>query len=167
MAEHMTLAALRDIHLPAPIGLWPVAPGWIVLVMLVVVLLFSSVWFIWRFYRYRLGVRIALRLLNTYEKQAIDKRQSHASVVQATILLKRVALHYYPRVAVASLHGDDWITFLNKSSKKLDFNMIRSELLVFPYQASTESRPLLLPDDSLFFTMIRSWIKQRRKPCSS
>ena len=76
-------------------------------------------------------------------------------------LLRRVALVYFPREEVASLKGEAWLTFLSRTSKRIDFNQLRDYLLEFPYQAAREI------DLQPLFYGAKEWIKQRRVPCSN
>ena len=41
---------LKDIHLPPEIGIWPPAPGWWVLLILVLAVIGLSIW-LWRRYQ--------------------------------------------------------------------------------------------------------------------
>jgi hypothetical protein len=154
------LAQLRDIHLPSPIGWWPLAPGWYVLALLVLITLATTAYFLTRHYIKNRAKRQALKLLDTYREQYQQERHQ-LSAARVSELLKRVALVYFPRSNVASLQGEAWITFLTDSSKGLDFEKVRAELLEGPYQSN------LSHDLNLLFQMAHTWIRQRRRPCSN
>lgn len=150
------LATLHDIHLPEGLSWWPWAPGWYgVAVLLCLGSGLLTAWLIY-FYLNSRAKRQALRLLANYQHQKVPSQISAARVSE---LLKRVALIYFPRRHVASLQGDAWITFLNETSKGLDFNCIRHDLLEIPYQPTVEK------DLFLLFDMAKRWIKQRRGRC--
>ena len=51
------------------------------------------------------------------------------AVAQLTALLKRVALVLYPRSMVASLSGDAWLTFLQRSSRCQSFTTGAGQIL--------------------------------------
>lgn len=158
------LAQLRDIHLPKPVGWWPLAPGWYMLAAIIAILLLSSMYWIW--YRHVQGraKRRALRLLTSYEQHYQKQRQCALTCAQLSELLKRVALVYYPRQDVASLQGDDWIAFLNRTGKNVDFMEVRPQLLEWPYRPGNHDESC---DLTPLFHMTRLWITQRRKPCLS
>jgi Domain of unknown function (DUF4381) len=100
------LAALRGIHLPEPIGLWPPAPGWWLLLALVAA---ASVLVLVAVRRYRASVaRRAIGELDALAAQPIDL-QTLATAV--SVLLRRVALLRFGRTA-ARLHGTGWQDFL-------------------------------------------------------
>ncbi|MFK7885834.1 MAG: DUF4381 domain-containing protein [Gammaproteobacteria bacterium] len=95
---------LRDIHLPAGVSAWPLAPGWWVL-MLVVALLMFAVWFLWR----RGGTqRYSLAQLRGIERQFAEDGDPRRLVTDISTLLRRVCLTYRPRDSVASLTGKAW-----------------------------------------------------------
>ena len=153
------LAQLRDIHLPEAIGWWPPAYGWCLLVVLLIVGLVIVGVFLRRCYLNGRVLRQALRLLADYRQEYEENSNSELSASRVSELLKRVALVRFPRAEVASLQGESWILFLNNTSRGLDFNSVRKELLEIPYQPPKECELHVL------FDMARKWIRQRRAPC--
>lgn len=165
-ATAQELAQLRDIHLPEPIGWWPLAPGWYLLLFLVIFCIAIIVLYSWRRYKNSVSKRQGLRLLNTYYSQYQNDQNSQLASARVSEILKRVALVYFPRAKVASLNGADWIQFLNETGKGIDFNPIRYELLELPYSSSQPGKTTLEKIDVLFESA-KHWIKQRSKPCSN
>jgi hypothetical protein len=161
MAKAVALAQLKDIHLPSPVGWWPLAPGWWIVVVVLFIGMMWMVWWCWRFWQAAQPKRQALRILSDIEQQAKDGVNANEVCAQISQLLRRVALTYYPNGTVAGLKDDDWIAFLNQHSRNLNFNAVREHLLVYPYQP--EARVVMKP----FFDRSRAWIKQRRRPCSN
>lgn len=103
------LSELQEIHLPPLPGLWPPAPGWWMLAMLLMGLVAG--WLIWR--RIRFAPRwIALRELAGLDA-GMRQGDDHAYVAAVSCLLRRVALLHYPRERVAALHGAQWRDFLD------------------------------------------------------
>lgn len=107
------LEQLRDIHLPEPVSWWPPAPGWWLLLALLLAFSGLALWWLrkrrngrWR----REAVREWTRL-----KERWGREQSSASDVAAglSVLLRRVAISRFPRSEVASLTGEDWLRFLD------------------------------------------------------
>jgi hypothetical protein len=110
------LAALHPLREPGAIGWWPLAPGWWVLIALLLLLLCAIGYFIYRRYR-----------ANAYRRQAADQLQglhnkwlasgdSQIFLGGMNALLKSVALEVFPRRDVASRSGADWVAFLNQTS---------------------------------------------------
>lgn len=155
------LAQLKDIHLADPIGLLPLAPGWYVLMAIIFILIMCIGYLT---YKKRLNARPkkkALELLNAYKEQYEKDRNSQQTSAHISELLRRVALVYFSRKEVASLHGEAWISFLNKTSKDIDFKPVQSMLLDSPFKASEslDLKPLIVRTEQ--------WIKQRGIPCSN
>ena len=161
MSEEQVLAKLRDIHFPAPIHWWPLAPGWYFLMMLILALLGFLLYKSYCSYLNKRAKYQALKLLKSYQQEYESHHNSQLSSMNVSELLRRVALAYFPRDKVAGLQGDAWLEFLNKTSKGLSFTELRDVLLELPYQAEKKSdlRPL--------FHCAKMWIKQRGVTCSS
>ena len=159
MPNNDALAQLRDIHLPNPIGWWPLAPGLYLLALVLFLVLAALVVFIRKSYLNGSHRREALRLLKSFQNQNQVVSDSQHATAFISELLRRVALVYFPREQVASLQGNSWIKFLNDTSKGLDFNFVQKELIDSPYQAKNNS------DLQLLFKLAHSWIKQRRGRC--
>ena len=123
------LAQLRDIHQPAMIGDWPPAPGWWLLAAMVLsalALLIVKTFLHWRANRYR---REAIKELKMLFKDWQLNKDDIAYVTGLQQLLKRVALTSFPRTSVASLTGEAWVQFLDRSSRRHDFSIGEMELL--------------------------------------
>ncbi len=161
MAEVDPLTQLKDIHLPPAVGWWPLAPGWYALIVLIFVLIGLISFLCYKRYLNTRAKKQALVLLQNY--LTFYEKDHNVQLASARIseLLKRVALVYYPREEVASIHGQEWIGFLNKTSKGLDFESVKSMLLDSPFKHNEQIN--LQP----LFLKAQLWIKQRRGPCSN
>ncbi|MGL5742299.1 MAG: DUF4381 domain-containing protein [Legionella sp.] len=161
MANADPLVQLKDIHIPAPIGWWPLAPGWYAVIALVLLLAIICAYHLYNKYRHALAKKQALVLLTHYQKD--HEKELNVALTSARIseLLRRVALAYYPREQVASLHGEEWLKFLNDTGKEVDFNAVNGMLLDAPFKTG-ETMDL----NPLFHTA-HLWIKQRSVPCSN
>ncbi|MCW8445107.1 DUF4381 domain-containing protein [Fluoribacter gormanii] len=161
MANTDPLAQLKDIHLPTPIGWWPMAPGWYILIALVLFLVMVIAYGIYKKHRNALAKKQALLLLKNYQNQYENEQNGAQASAHISELLRRVALVYYPREQVASLHGDEWLTFLKETSKNIDFNLVKDLLLDAPFKTreNMDIKPL--------FDAAQLWIKQRGVPCSN
>ncbi|KTD22740.1 Uncharacterised protein [Legionella lansingensis] len=161
MADSQLLKQLHDIHLPHVVGWWPLAPGWYVLLVVVV---FVAAMLTYLGYRRHANLRPkkeALRLLASYEKEYMQEKNSQLSSIKISELLRRVALVYFPRSQVAGVQGRRWLDFLNATAKGVNFDEVSDLLLELPYQSA--SRVDLKP----LFDLARAWIKQRGIPCSN
>lgn len=156
MTDPTALSTLKDLHLPTSVSVWPLAPGWwVVLGLLIAVGLSAAIWFYirWRRYYYR---RVALRQLAKL-KQHYATTRDVACISHASVLLRRVSLQYYSRSVVAGLFGPDWLAFLDKTGKTTAFSQgIGQYLLTAPYQAVCEN------DVTTLFDILEQWIKHKR-----
>ncbi len=106
----LSLSGLQEIVLPAVPPFWPPAPGfWILLFLLLVAAI--SFWR-WRRIHYR---------RNAYRRAGLELLQQTRSVRDVSIVLKRVALAAWSRDRVASLHDSEWADFLNSSCAECRF----------------------------------------------
>lgn len=150
------LAQLRDIHLPKPIHWWPLAPGWYVMTIILILISMIMVKTLYRRSMNNRAKRIALQTLAHYQQ---DKSPLMSAKVSE--LLKQVALAYYPREKVAHLHGEAWLTFLNSTARGVNFDSVRVELLETPYRTTT------MVDLQPLFKTAFNWIKKQGRPCSN
>jgi len=156
MEKANPLATLKDIHLPEPPGLWPLAPGWYIALFIVLLCLGLIIQALKKRYRFNQPKKEALRLLHQAQENFAQDNNSQVACATVGEILKRVALSYYPRMDVAGLHGKEWIAFLNKTGKKIDFNAEASLLLEVPFQ------PPQTLDITPLFQKAEKWIQQRR-----
>jgi len=161
VAKADPLMQLKDIHLPEPVGFWPIAPGWYGLIILLLLGILGLTYFIQRQHKNARAKKQALQLLDSYKVQYEQDKNAQLMSSRISELLKQVALVYFPRSEVASLHGESWIEFLNNTSKGIDFNPVKLMLLEVPFKstATLDLTPLIVK--------AAQWIKQRNTPCSN
>ncbi|MBD1390251.1 DUF4381 domain-containing protein [Neiella sp. HB171785] len=102
---------LKDIVLAAPVSWWPLAPGWWLLIALLLLLL---AWFgrqLWLRQRAKRFAKLALERVKQWQQSAQD-----ISVSQVNELLKVVACHYGESEQLAKLSGSRWYQWLQASS---------------------------------------------------
>lgn len=126
---------LRDLHLPEPLDWWPLAPGWWILIALVLIGLgyvAHSAWLRWRRNALR---RLALKNLARVRRD-YDRGQDVLTLVkEMSTLLRRAMLAYTPRDEVAGLTGRDWLVWLDRGLVDRPFtNGPGSMLESLPYQ---------------------------------
>jgi len=100
------LAELAPAHAAPPPGMWPLAPGWWLLIGLL--LLAAALFYAWRRYRRSLR-RLALNELTRIESGVADDATLARDLEN---LLRRFAVARYGREHVARLSGDAWIAFV-------------------------------------------------------
>jgi hypothetical protein len=98
------LDKLHDFYQPPPPAWAPQTIGWYVLFTM------AGLVVIWLTFR---GIR--RRLANRYRREAL-RELATLPADQFSTLLKRTALAAWPRVSVASLSGEAWLSFLSETS---------------------------------------------------
>jgi hypothetical protein len=135
---------LRDIHLPDPLSIWPLAIGWYVLAALILLGLILCLSVIIRRRRFTRARRAALAELARIQTNDIS---------QLSMLLRRTALAYYKQANIEAITGKAWIEFLKATHKKPLFNEDDARLLTeASYQKNAKSTPALT-------AKCRRWIK--------
>ncbi|WP_269619564.1 DUF4381 domain-containing protein [Zhongshania sp. BJYM1] len=149
------LAQLADIHLPPPVANFPWAPGWWVLLGIAVIALLCGV-FWYRQHRSKSAFRRAA-LVELSDIATIESDQLFAQ--QLNQLLRRVALHSYPKEKIAGLSGDKWMDFLyqNCGEKPIFADASLEALLQAAYQSPTHT----LARDGLIAES-KTWIRRHR-----
>lgn len=120
------LAQLHDIQTPEPIGTFPLAIGWYLLIAIIVLLVVFLVRHI-----------IKQKRLKKNQKQALSSLEN-AQTNQAIMgILKWAALAYFPRQQVAHLHSSEFFDFLNNKlpvKKQLHFQSLSDNHFESLYQ---------------------------------
>lgn len=121
------LAQMHDVEGYAPIGTWPQAPGWWLIVILLIISLSATAIFLWRKIgnnRYRKQALKELHLLREAPpKGDLPRKKAQSESLQAQALmqlLKRTFFTAYPqyRHRVAGVYGQQWLNILTSTSSK-------------------------------------------------
>lgn len=146
---------LRDIHLPDPIGWWPPAPGWW---MLVILMLAVIAWLFWRWRQQKhaeQGLESALLELERLQRQYGTNTKE--LLRELSVLLRRVAISQYGRQTVSGLTGAAWVKFLDdKAGKPLFGSKLTHLLTEVPYRPETQA------ETKAVLQATREWIKLQR-----
>lgn len=157
------LSQLADIHLPEPVGFWPLAPGWWVLFFLLCALLYFVGKRLYASWRTRRSCNFALRELDkcvAHFRSAVSQNINTDTqslqlnfVNELNAVLRRVALKKYPDEPLAGLSGNDWVTFLRSHGNA---SLLDDKL------ASTLSQGRFAKhwdvDDEALYRMAHQWI---------
>ncbi|WP_169051573.1 DUF4381 domain-containing protein [Neptunomonas sp. XY-337] len=150
---------LKPLHLPEPIGWWPLAPGW--WMVLAALLVAALLWMMW-LRRDRSSAAPAPRQLalmqwqqicEQYAQQDAAEQNAQWLVVQANQLLKRVALAYEGD-RVARLSGTAWYRYLEQRANGAFATKPLEVLVSGPYRAVDA------PLDDNFIPAVTQWLAQ-------
>lgn len=147
------LQQLKDIHLPIPISMWPLAPGWIMLIILSTLIL-SYVFYRWYEAKQKKHtVKFALAQLKKLQGLTLHNPQNINIAAEISTLIRRTALHYFRREDIAGLSGEQWLNFLNRSGNTNRFNQEVANLITdAPYQKTTNK------DLTPLFDITKTWL---------
>ncbi|MFG7352341.1 DUF4381 domain-containing protein [Shewanella oncorhynchi] len=151
-APNPALTQLQDIIHPEPIGAWPWAIGyWLVLALVIALITLLVIWLRKRA-RDLAPKKAAKQLLNQLDKQA----PSYVSDVNS--LLKRTAMSYISREAIASLDGEAWAAWLDSYLPEHKRQHI-GPLLAKRHQAT----PLTLAEANELHQLTQAWLASKAK----
>lgn len=108
-----SLSRLHDIVAPDAVPFWPPAPGWYAVLA---VLAGALVFLLWRRVRRWRG--------DAYRRESVAALEAVAHArdwVGLAEVMKRTALAVFPRASVASLSGEAWLTFLDRTGNTTAF----------------------------------------------
>jgi hypothetical protein len=158
------LSQLRDIHLPDAVSLWPPAPGWWLLLLVLIV---GIVYL----YRHAIAAMIRRRKLASVlreldqawaafnEQATFDNRRNQAGLeflAAINSLLKRVSQVMYPESGSGNLTGKDWLRFLDACDNSTDFSQGAGTVLSDGiYQRRFDA------DTEALYQAARHWIERR------
>jgi len=147
---------LQDIHLPGSASFWPPAPGWWLLLAL---LIFITIWAVIKLRkkaRLKKQQNLILAQLDALEAD-LKKHPSNETIAEINTLLRQLAVNYYPRDEIASLTGAQWLQFLDSAGGTRAFSKGAGRILVdAPYQASDLTNLNL--DE--FVPLVRKWVRK-------
>jgi len=151
--------ALRDIHLPEAIGIWPPAPGWWLVPLLLLALL-AVLYLLYRVYRRITRKTVygqVAKLLNEIaENSEVDNLQKTRALSK---ILRRAAMSIDYSSDVAGLSGEAWLKYLDQSIPGEAFSAGAGRLLIeAPYRN-------ILPqaaDVTALLGLCRQWLEAQK-----
>jgi hypothetical protein len=119
--EQVSLADLKDIHLPLDVSIFPIAIGWKILVLLAIISVLAFK--LYNYYKLKSIKRYALMDLEKISKKEASYKEK---IIEISKILKRIAIVKYKSKNVANLYGKEWIDFLKNKVKNK--NLFSSKL---------------------------------------
>ncbi len=160
MDSEELLAQLADIHLPEPVSLWPPAPGWWILALLLLVGIVLVVRRILQARTRRKICEFALAELDQCYQQLSSNNETDPDqaklryVNQVNSVLRRVALVHFPQSGVASLGGKAWVDFIQEKGES---SLLNEELAAALAHGRFQTRCDV--DSSALHEMSRVWVR--------
>lgn len=157
----LALEKLNDLALPGPVSWMPQTWGWLALALMILALIAWALLRWWQRYvanRYR---RAALAELDLIEPALAAEATRAGAIVGIAELLKRVALHAWPRPATAPLSGAAWLAFLKgHDGAYFSADPARRFLDDLEYHAPGDLAVIDESDARLFARLARRWIER-------
>ena len=151
--EAKELAKLKEIDLPEAISYFPQTTAWYILFGVVAFLILFLFWKQYKHYQNNKYRRIALAELSKIESKKVYK--------EIPELVKRVALVFSDREEIASLNGNAWLEFLNKSYKDNGFTSDAGNLFIdLAYSSQTRIDQYQQGEFETLTSLISEWIKK-------
>ena len=151
-----TTLELRDIHLPEPISWWPPAPGWWLLLGLILL----TVAAVFLFRRYQKKQALKKQVLAEFEIlfELYNKEKNTTALVQSlSVLLRRACISFYPRSEAASLTGESWLQFLDDTGAEKAFQTEQGKLIASaPYLSENTTLDF---DAEKLISVCENWLK--------
>jgi len=148
-----SLDNLNDIIVPPMVGFFPLAPGWYIVLLLALALLFHFAYQKYKAYgkeQYRRDAEEELEALN-------DKNRDNTIALLG--LAKRVAISAYGRETIVPLDGDTWWDFMEEHSKATVNSDTRASIEKLLYEKNIAFDTCVF--DAVFL-MVSQWIETHK-----
>ena len=151
---------LRDIHLPLPIGFWPLANGWWWVIGILVALLLVTAYLLYRRNRPTALKQALASLDEILGNRSLPVESQNQSI---SLLLKQLAVTTYGREQVAPLMGPAWFTWVEEKIEKNPLsNQMKRFLALGAYSRTSD----VIVDSAAFKVEVREIFISVGKPLS-
>ena len=155
--QETNIDQLAPVIPPEAVSFWPPQPGWYVLLFLILILIGFG---IFKYVNYKR--KNSYRLLAIKEIDNLSSKDpSIAELDLLNTILKATALQGYPRSVVASLHGEEWLNFLDSKATGSNFNEV-GDILVNSSFHKAETLEIKSQQWTNLLAMSKYWIKKHK-----
>lgn len=148
-----SLDNLHNIIVPNAVGFFPLAPGWVMVALLLLALFVHFAIQAYTHYAKSLYRREALEELGRYTHETKEE------TLALLTLAKRVAIAAYGRGAIAKLSAENWWDFMEQHSKATVSRKLRVEISHLLYDEAYQSNSSQHTSIKEFVTL---WIKTHK-----
>ncbi|MFD2228940.1 DUF4381 domain-containing protein [Alkalimarinus sediminis] len=164
MTPEELLSQLQDIHEPATIGFWPLAPGWWVLIIMAICFIILIAYLCRRHIKNNSWKKEAAKTLAELKKQA-SEQEYQRTLFQVNQLLKQVAMYKHNDTSIKALTGEAWYTFLaaflNGPHTPNMFTKAQLTLLTEGlYKQAADSNQSMNTEVTQLLKTLNEWIKE-------
>lgn len=144
------LSELKDVHLPSPNSIFPLAIGWYFVICLIII---SLTFIVLLLFKKRKKLKQLKEIEELFFSIKTNLINDDEIIAQSSILLKRIAILRFPEDKPQLLFGSEWLNFLDKTGKTTNFTNGDGKYLGDIYNHQT------LENKEQFFSVINQWIK--------
>jgi len=148
------LSQLRDIHAAPAVPWWPPAPGWWLLALLGLILLFWLGHLVLARYRIRQRRKQMLGWIDFLDVMVDPESEPQAYLSMLNRIFKLVAIRAFPGKHCAAMSGVEWVEFLSRRLEKEKSVDSLAILATGPFDPKPEFDPATIS------VLTRVWIKQ-------
>lgn len=151
--------ALNPIIEAVPVQFTMDTLGWKVLFFLIII---SLLFGIYSYYLHYLKNKYRRDAISKIQTIIVDSNTSMPSLItQVMFQLKQTALISFGRKKVASLEGEEWLTFLDKSVKGVHFNKYQEIISLAVYKGTIHKEVSF--DKDIFIKSSLLWIRKHAR----
>lgn len=151
------LSQFNDIILPNPVGWWPPSIAMLTFILLMLMVTLGITFSLFSRHKNNKYRREAKGLFIQALQDATSPKQK---IEAANALLKQVAITHYGRQKVASLQGESWLEFLQKTASYIEQPAYLKQYLNAYYQKNFTYDEAEL---ETVLNYLQSWIKGHHK----
>lgn len=147
---------LKDIHLPDTISWWPPAIGWWLVAISIPLICLLIIW-IYKHITRQTAVKSAKKLLLTITQNTSSNDMD--KLTELSKLMRRVAISQSPRAESASLSGQLWLQYLDKSVKGSPFTQGAGKVLADTHYQPSSTTDL---DINSVIKLCKTWLQAQK-----
>lgn len=163
MNDSTQISGLKPLIAPEEISAWPPAPGWyLVILLLILILTFLLIRYIRKRNRNQYRILALKHLAEIREEAGHTPQQQDIQALNQ--LLKLTALSAFPRADVAALSGSEWQDFLaaTYANERLEVN--QWNLLGFQILKNPNTVQISMQEWEVLLSFAEGWIRKHRNP---
>ncbi|GGF87181.1 MULTISPECIES: DUF4381 domain-containing protein [Cysteiniphilum] len=149
------LAGLKDIHLPPAVSIWPLAVGWYILAVVVLVVIALMIWFLAKKIKAHRHKQAIISLFDT-TVQTTQSERPQALISEISTFLKRVIMQELKADNAHLYFGEDWLKFLDQQLKTDDFSKGDGRLLLDSYRLKEVS----IDERQALIILTKKWLRK-------
>lgn len=150
--EENLLNQLPPLAMPENISSWPPAPGWWILALLLLALVFSVTYYLCRIYQNGRRRRLAIKEVNNLWQHYQQTGDPRHYLQRCNNILRRFCIQQYPDAGFPRLTGEQWLQALDQLVGKTLFNSTNGNQLLEVYQQQQPNT-----DIASLHTTVKEW----------